>query len=192
MEGSVAKSPAEQVDGVAPDLEIQRQIEAYTDERKMLIDRCHEAHRDLDKWTLTLSSGALGISITALGAISGIGWQSNQWCVGIAWTFFSLSIIAVIVSIWCSAKCYESFRRKIDEAIQSHFDTWQDEARKQQEKVLYSSFIDWMNFVGLGFFVLGMIFLICFSLSITPTKTEVDNGREEQRVQGIETTEPRP
>lgn len=192
MEGSVAKPPPNRVDDVSADLEFQRQVEAYTDERKMLIDRCHEAHRDLDKWTLTLSSGALGISITALGAISGMGWQSSQLCVGFAWTCFSLSIIAVIVSIWCSAKCYEAFRVKIDEAIQSHFDTWQDEARKQQQGVFYSSLIDYMNFAGLGFFVLGMIFLICFSLSIAPQNPEVDNGREEQRVQGIETTEPRP
>lgn len=189
MEGSVAKSPTENTICSSEIAEAEYHSRAYIDERKLLVDRCHEAHRDLDKWTLTLSGGALGLSITGLGIVLGAGWQIDRQYVLFAWIFFVLSIITVVGSIWCSAKCYDKFRNIIDIAVAEDLSTWRAVAREKQENCKLASTIDRLNVAGIVFFAIGAIFLVCFASTIGPS-TETINGERQEWEQRVETSTP--
>lgn len=69
----------------------------YLDERKILVNEEGEASRIYDKYLLTLSGGAFGLSITVVRYM--IPHPVNTWILLISWILFVLAMICTLVSL---------------------------------------------------------------------------------------------
>ncbi|MBL4699035.1 MAG: hypothetical protein JKX70_09415 [Phycisphaerales bacterium] len=165
MEGSSIKQTVPNVDNSSESDESSYQ--AYLDERRMLIDRKQEAHRDLDRWIMTMSGGSLGLSMTMLSVLIGSGWTFNSCWVLVSWILFGSSIVVVILNIWLSAKSYEEHREAIDTAASKNFNQWRSEAAALQGKLKKPVYIDVCNLLSTIFFAFGVVFLAVFAGSIS-------------------------
>ena len=73
------------------DNNIETKYQQYLDERKLLIDAEAEGARSFDKAIMTLSAGALGLSLTFIKEIVCHPHGSTLWLLIGAWVGFCLS-----------------------------------------------------------------------------------------------------
>lgn len=89
----------------------------YIEERQLLINLENEVASSFDKALITLSSGAIFLSITFLNKIA--GEEPNQICLIVfAWFFLALSLISILSAFLLSQKAMERQREKIDRNIE--------------------------------------------------------------------------
>jgi hypothetical protein len=177
MEGSVAHPVV--VDPVEEDSHVYMAAAAvYRDERKLLVDRSHEAHRDLDRWVLTLSGGALGLSMTLLGVLLGAGWKFSVAWISIAWLLFAGSVSIVVFSVWASAKGYEEYRECLDRAFSKNSADWQSIAIELQNRSRWPRWIDRANLFSTSLFALGILCLVVFVTTISGAEKRLLDEQE--------------
>lgn len=84
---------------------MDKEREEYLQERRLLIDLKTDSERTLDRTILTLSGGALALSITFVNQIA-----PQPILVGLllaAWLFFTLSLLLTLLSFWFSQRAIE-------------------------------------------------------------------------------------
>jgi hypothetical protein len=87
--------------------------EDLKDYRKYLVEARQKAFDDFDKTVVTLSAGALGISITFLKDLLGPGTHSMS-CMVAAWICWTVSVVSVLVSYFVSQIALEEAIAEID------------------------------------------------------------------------------
>ena len=113
--------------------------------RDHLIKAQQTASRDFDKAIMTLSAGALGISLAFVHNVS----LHPKWIVGLAasWGFFALSLAFVVVSLLTSQAELDRYLARLDAGDRSHGFSW-------------TELLNWLA----GFaFLLGVVLLIIFA-----------------------------
>lgn len=127
--------------------------EVYLEERKSLIEAEREAAQSLDKTLVTLSAGALGLSITFIRQIA--PEPEHLWVLYVGWGGFSLSLLAVLSSFLFSQFALRRARQNLDlisEGEGGGGNPW-------------AGATNVLNFVSILTFVAGILFLAAFAIT---------------------------
>lgn len=116
------------------------------DERKLLIDAKRDAARSFDQTMITLSSGALGLSLTF---VQQLATKPAQWraFLSAAWLCFDFALVAILIS-------FILFQYAIDARI----DLREQIARRWDKGARRA------NWTSLFSFTLGVVALLIFSI----------------------------
>jgi hypothetical protein len=133
--------------------------EAYLEERRSLVDAEIEQARSYDKAILTLSAGALALSLTFVHELAP---KFDKWTIGwlvAAWAAFILSLLATLISFQVSQWAFREARDSLDALHE------RAEASAASERA--ADLTKAANIASLGCFIVGAIFLVVFvSLNI--------------------------
>lgn len=123
-----------------------------TEYRRQLIALEQKSIESFDKTVLTLSGGALGLSLTFLRSIVDLATVVQTQCLLAAWIFWVVSLICVLLSFWMSAR---AMRKAIQQV---------DNCKLGQERL--GGFWNWatenLTFGGGLFFIFGAFAIISF------------------------------
>lgn len=132
--------------------------QTYSEERKLLITTEQEQAKTFDKYILTLSSGALGLSLAFIKFIKNINSGSEYWLVA-AWILFSLSTLSTLISFLTSqAAC----RKQVDILEASFFK--EDQEEKIDVSNPHSTATGILNVASITLLILGFSVLIIFAI----------------------------
>lgn len=135
-----------------------QQRREYLEERKLLIDWEHSATTGFDKAMLTLSSGALVLSLTYLKELGGpSAWG---WALRACWVLFGFSVLSTSWS-FLSSQC--ALRRERD--IRDSQDATTENAGAQRPQNHCACLTGWLNLLSLIAFTLGVVSLAIYALS---------------------------
>ena len=129
------------------------QYKIYLDRRQELVNSKFKVAEDFDKALLTLSGGALGISMTFIKDI--VIKPEHKWILVISWTCFGLSIIILLLGFHVCRKAY------MQEIVS--LDAIQEKSKKaNNKKNLWSEATEVANIFALVFFIIGLSSLATF------------------------------
>lgn len=128
------------------------------EERKTLVEAGKESLQQFDKTILTLAAAALGLSISFIDKIAPKPIPGTICYLIISWGCFCLSILLTLISFLTS---YYACQKQIEILF---------EQNNKQGKNIYSNVTMWLNYISIAFFMLGVIFLIIFSILNILTK----------------------
>lgn len=133
------------------DPEVRKQI--YEKFRDDLLKRQLSNNENLDRSLLTLSSAAIGLSITF---INGKTFSDYMCILILAWIGFALSIAATILSYFMSQKAIAEQLR----ISEDYYLNFKDTAIKERNR--YSDLHELTTKASAGLFVFGIIMLVVF------------------------------
>ena len=118
--------------------------------RNMLVEKSYAASQDFDKLTVTLSGGALALSLTFIHDIA--PHPRQLWLAGTAWFLLALSLVFIFFSLFMSQK---AIRDMIDQ-----LDAGTDPGRLGPA----ATWTVGLNIASAATLVLGLVFLAAFAL----------------------------
>jgi len=128
----------------------------YWEERKHLVDCIYKTSNLYDQSILTLSSGALGLSITFIKQITQNIKAPTILILIIAWIFLVLAIIITLISFKTSEQaCFEELK-----IVENY-------VLKNKTDKIYNKWSKWtfgLNIASGFFFILGMIMWARFTI----------------------------
>ena len=143
---------------------LDKNYKIYLEERKELIHAEQLMYRSFDKAILTLSAGALGISITFINQIAPNPTRDTKCLIISAWIFFSLSVFSTLISFLTSqVACRKQI--EICEEILLH-----NRSENDSKSNKFAVATKWLNYASISFFLLGIITLASFCLKNLPFK----------------------
>jgi len=128
----------------------------YLDERKRNIESKAKQSENFDKYILTLSAGALGLSLTFINQFDKLT-NCNTKPLEISWVSFALSIVFTLLSFKVSHYTFS----KLIELLDSNY---KDNKRERLPKS-YNLITEFLNYSSLLAFIVGVIYLIIFTLT---------------------------
>lgn len=128
----------------------------YVEERRALVDAEREASQSFDKFMVTLSAGAFGLSITFVREL--INNPQSLWLLRSAWGAFGLSLCAILASFLLSQSALRRQRVILDEIEQG-----QEDAR--EKKNVPATITNLLNWISIALFVCGATALIAFAVT---------------------------
>ena len=120
--------------------------------RNNLIASKQSSQNTLDKYLISLSSGALGLSIIF---VNNIIKDNSIYCkslLTISWILFSITILLVLISFFSSI---HSFSKAISQ-------TDSNSIHNEEPGGTWNIFTKILNVINIIFFILGLIFLLTF------------------------------
>jgi len=136
----------------------EQKYQVYLEERKSLIEQKIEGATSFDKSILTLSSGALGLSLLFIEKIAPEIKPGTTCLLVLAWVFFGLSILSTLISFLTSQSACD----KQVEILEALFcEDAGDKSKCGQNKYAYVTQL--LNYGSIAIFIIGVIFLIVFS-----------------------------
>lgn len=135
-----------------------RLYDVYREERQALIKAGKDSIYQFDKTILTLSAGALGISIAFIDKIAPNPKPWSLWLLYICWIVICISMVSTLISFITSSKAHS---RQIEILEQVYFDKGNIEKIQNKPDVWTSRF----NISSIICFVFGIAMLIAFSIS---------------------------
>lgn len=134
----------------------------YLEERKFLLDAKREGSRSFDKYVLTLSGGAFGLSLTFVRQIVPKIIPGTFWLLIAAWAGFTVSILIILISFLTSLHACD---RQIQIVEDEFFHKQIDKEKKDKNENRLTSWTNWLNIISILTFMIGIIFLIAFAIS---------------------------
>lgn len=113
-----------------------------------------------DKWILTLSGGALAISLTFMEKFVKTPEPSSIWLIGLSWFFFLVTIIAALVSFLTSQSAMRCARQILDDSL--------GKPPAPEPKNCFSCWTHKLNIISMVTFFIGVILLCAFAISNMP------------------------
>jgi hypothetical protein len=121
----------------------------------------HEAELEIsgryDKWVLTLSGGALGLSITFIEKIAKNPTAETLFWLEISWTCLILSLLSALLSLVTSQSAIRENRQELDLA----------HSENRAPRLVFPRRFTWitnkLNWGSLLLFIVGVVFLCFFS-----------------------------
>jgi hypothetical protein len=133
------------------------EYQIYLEERTQLITAERDTAKQFDKAILTLSAGALALSITFIKQIASQPKQNSIYWLIAAWSFFCLSLLSTLISFLTSQAACRNQREILDGDI----------AKKDDSELVHknkaSSWTNTLNYFSIITFILGVVSLIIFS-----------------------------
>lgn len=118
--------------------------------RRHLVEATQKSTELFDKAVLTLSGGALSISLLLLDRISRDNAQLG-WCLVLAWSLWAISLASSLFSHWCSIQ-----------ALRTAVNEFDHEPHKTKLGGWMSSITGFLNVIAGCGFVLGVIAFLFF------------------------------
>jgi uncharacterized membrane protein len=128
--------------------------------RQRLVEVGHASQMSYDKALLTLSAGAMGLSLNFVKELLN-GKPHQLLCVlMISWVCWIVSIASVVLSFYLSVKAHDTAIGRLDEEIRRHREKLPPlpEESKNMADLLTRA----MNIISGVFFFVGLIFVIIF------------------------------
>ncbi|HEU5372108.1 MAG TPA: hypothetical protein VFU51_06940 [Gaiellaceae bacterium] len=119
---------------------------AAVDERKRLTDLHEKATDSFDRAVMTLSGGALGISLAFIHDVA--PHPRHVWVLGIGWILFALSLLLILLSFLTSERAVVRMVTAMDAG---------------ETAIARGRWTDYLNWASAGTFVLGVGFLVLFA-----------------------------
>jgi len=133
----------------------------YLEERRLLIEAESQSVQSFDKAMLTLSAGALALSITFIRELA--PEPKNLCCLYLTWASFCLSLLSTLASFLTSQS---SMRRQRDilDASQEERDSKDDGVNiGGSQRNVWIPITKWLNCFAIMFFVVGVFCLAAFA-----------------------------
>jgi len=137
----------------------EKERQEYTEERKLLINAELESAKSFDKAILTLSAGAIGLSITFIQQLAPTLQAEKLLCV--AWSGFILALLSTLSSFLLSQSALRKQREILDKDYEGKQST-------QELKNWQATITNWLNWLSIIFFIVGVIHLALFSINNFP------------------------
>ena len=133
--------------------------ERYLKERSALVDAKFRVAENYDKAFLTLTGGALAISMTFIANI--VKNPIDKWSLIIAWICLGLGLALHLFSCQFCGKAYGTQISELDKEQQARFDGKEYKYKKNK----WSSVTKTFNYITLALFLLGIVFLAIFVIT---------------------------
>lgn len=127
----------------------------YLDERKLLVDAERESARSFDKAMLTLSSGALALSITFIRQIAPV--PRSEAYLYFAWGGFILALLCTLVSLLSSQSTLRKQREILDSKNRG-------QPTASEQKNVMSGVTNFLNWFSILSFIVGVLWLTAFAV----------------------------
>ena len=128
----------------------------YISTRKSYDEAELEVSGRYDKWILTLSGGALGLSITFMDKIAKNPSQDTLLWLKLSWGSLVFSLLAALLSLLTSQSAIRENRKELDNA----------NVEKRAPRLIFPRWFSWitngLNWGSLVLFILGTILLCIF------------------------------
>jgi len=128
----------------------------YLEERKLLVSAERESAQQFDKSILTLSAGALALSITFIDKVVPHPKESSIFFLVSAWALFCLSLLITLVSFLTSQAACRTQRDILDDDMSGK------ENGKVNKPALWTNRL---NYLSIGSFIFGITALVIFCAS---------------------------
>ena len=148
--------------------------DVYLEERKLLIDAEREGARTFDKAILTLSAGALALSITFLEKIVRVDQTTIWWGLIASWIAFGGSILLILFSFLTSQWACRRQIEILDEELIN--DAGQ---RKSKTNNNWTTATTVLNIASILSFTVGVTFFCCFSFANLPKETAMSEKQKD-------------
>ncbi len=122
--------------------------------RKDLIERGRKANESYDKAVMTLSAGALAVSLTFIHDIAQHPIQSSIRFLVIAWSLLVFSLIAIFISLLTSQFAFRTSVTQVDKGV----------IHESRAGGTFALATLWLNVASAVLFTLGLVFLVVFAL----------------------------
>ena len=134
----------------------ERKYQEYIKERQLLFNAKLKGSQSLDKALLTLSAGALALSLTFINQIAPHPQPATLKFIIVAWSCFGLSILSTLLSFWTSQKACDK-QIKILEA------TFLGQGDRKKLANKYSCATAILNLFSVLLFIGGIVSFAIFS-----------------------------
>ena len=140
-----------------------KRYEYYLRERQSLIEAERISIQSFDKAILTLSSGALALSLTFIKIIPQ-PFKASVWILAFSWFSLTASIISTMISFLCSQRAHRIMIKRVDIKInpQKYSEDYKmkiDCYVKNKTILIYI-----LNYTSIILFITGLILLFIFIL----------------------------
>jgi len=137
----------------------ESEYEYYLRNRKFLTDVGREHARHFDKYILTLAAGTFGLSLLFIRQIAPQPEAGTICLLVTAWVTFGTSILLTLISILLTQEASLKQIKMLDEQYKKH------DLKEGKTKNVFKTCTRILNWVSMGFFIIGVGFLITFSVS---------------------------
>ncbi|QDV38557.1 hypothetical protein ElP_65120 [Tautonia plasticadhaerens] len=96
---------------------MQEYHHAFYEQRKGYLDALLDAYRSFDKTMITLSAGALGLSVVFVKEVAPAPAPETIWGLHIAWGLFGLALVLILSSFLTSQYSWQRAMDREDEAF---------------------------------------------------------------------------
>jgi len=163
-----------------------KRYDAYILRRNSLNDLAFKTSERYDQWVLTLSGGALALSLTFLEKIAPDAGSRNVWVLALSWFAY---ILAVLSGFWAIAVSRQAIHREADigDELYAHFAKTSTEDNPAGEPLVaepenqHTKRLEWLNFCSSGFLAVGTLLMCLFAI------THISGGKSKK---GITITAP--
>lgn len=131
--------------------------DTYLKERESLVDSEREGAKSFDKFVLTLSAGAIALSLTFINQIASEIFPWTIWFLVTAWGSLVLSMLSTMLSLLTSQASCRKQRDILD-------DLYKNKHNNVEQGNILSIWTNRLNITSMIFFILGVIFLLTFSI----------------------------
>lgn len=138
---------------------------AYLDERKMLLDTALDYAKSYDKYLLTLSGGALVLSMTFMKDVIGADPARDTEYLAWGWGLLIVAIGMSLFAIHQTPHAHDAYLEILDEEALSSNPRWIERARARQRKLVRPYVIVVLSYVSMTGFLLGVGFLTIFAFN---------------------------
>ena len=143
----------------------------YVRERTLLIEMEQKSADQHDKAILAVASGGLALSVTFLKDIAPHPLPETLKFLGLSWICFVIGILTILLSFQTSQSACRKQRDFLDNRYRSGSDS-------QEEKNLWASGTNWLNWASYVLVFLAVVFFTFFSwLNIVKGDQEIMTGR---------------
>lgn len=137
---------------------------AYQDQRNKLFEVEQEYARRFDKYLITLSGGALGVSLTFIRDIVPSDEARWLWMLFVAWSLLLVTIVLVLVMIRYAQDGHEEYRTILDEECEKGGQRFWRRVLERQGRSRTPVIIGRLNKVSLVTFGVAVVLLFVFTL----------------------------
>ncbi len=135
----------------------------FIDERKELLSTAKEAAIQYAKAIMTLSAGALALSLTFMKDIAPNPLPNTLFYLKTSWFLFCSSLIAIVISFLLSEF---AFIKQVEIAQKAlSIDPKKEDINHPSHSNPYKKWIVFLNILSLLAFILGVILIVLFSAS---------------------------
>ena len=136
--------------------------QTYLDQRGMLIKEEYESAHRFDKILVTLSSGALGLSITFIKQMVPDNIPAKaKAALYLAWAGFICALLSILLGYLTS----QAGMRKQRAILDNSYKTGESAKHKKNTPATLTK---WLSWVSLAFFIIGVVCLAIFSYKNLP------------------------
>ncbi len=126
--------------------------------RRKIWEDTKSGTENFDKYMLTFSSGALGLSLAFIKDVVPIG--KAVWIPSLisSWVAFVLCILVTLISFRISIRALE----KMSPCLDAFYLEGKAEAFNKHLEDFWTKAVDWCAYLAIGFFILGLTFTMLF------------------------------